>query len=319
MGGLSLRRTRLSRHVRELTREVRVAREQLVQPLFVVEGLRRPEPVHGLDAVYRDTPDSLLSQIERDLEQGVTKFLLFGVPRDKQEPPLCFDFTAGQLAAVKARFGDALWLAADVCLCAHTSHGHCGLLNDAGDYVRNDASVAELARAALAYAEAGADCVAPSDMMDGRVAEIRRTLDGNGHDRTVVMSYAAKFASAFYGPFRDAAQSAPGPGPLDDRSTYQLDPARPADALACAQRDALEGADILIVKPALPCLDILAGLREALPQLPRAAYQVSGEQAAIDLLASSGLAQRAAVQRESWTAMVRAGAQIIISYAARRW
>lgn len=319
VAGLTLRRTRLNPHLRELTREVRVSREQLVQPLFVVDELRRREAVPGIDNVYRDTSDSLLTQIEADLENGITKFLLFGVPAAKQVAPFDFGFTAAEIAAVKHRFGDALWLAADVCLCSHTAHGHCGVLNENHDYVRNDATVAELARAAVAYAAAGADCVAPSDMMDGRVAAIRSALDDGGLQQAAIMSYAAKFASAFYGPFRDAAQSAPGADePLQDRSTYQLDPGRPADALASARRDAQEGADILIVKPALPYLDILAKLRDAIPERPRAAYQVSGEQSAIDALAANGLADRDAVQRESWTAMVRAGANVIITYAARR-
>ena len=319
MAGLTLRRTRLNPHLRELAREFRVSREQLVQPLFVVESLATREAVPGIDAVHRDTSDSLLTQVEADLASGVTKFLLFGVPADKQEAPFNFDFTAARVADVKRRFGDALWLATDVCLCSHTAHGHCGMLNESHDYVRNDATVAELARAALAYAEAGADCVAPSDMMDGRVGAIRAALDAAGLERTAIMSYAAKFASAFYGPFRDAAESAPAADePLQDRTSYQLDPGRPADALASARRDAQEGADILIVKPGLPYLDILAALRDAIPDRPRAAYQVSGEQAAIDALAAKGLATREAMQRESWTAMLRAGANAIITYAARR-
>lgn len=319
MAKLTLRRTRLNPHVRELTRDVRVSREQLVQPLFVVEGLSRREAVPGIDAVFRDTCDSLLAQVEADLEQGVSKFLLFGVPGSKQAPPFSFDFVADQVRAVKQRFGDALWLATDICLCSHTTHGHCGILNEKHDYVENSATVTELAAAAAACADAGTDCVAPSDMMDGRVAAIRSRLDGAGKEQTVIMSYAAKFASSFYGPFRDAAESAPGPNePLRDRCTYQLDPARPADALASARRDADEGADILIVKPGLPYLDILSQLRAAIPERPRAAYQVSGEQAAIDALAAAGLADRQAAQQESWTAMVRAGANAIISYAARR-
>lgn len=319
MGRLTLRRTRLNPHLRELTREVRISREQLVQPVFVVEGLGDREAVPGLRDVYRDTPATLLAQLEADVDKGITKFLLFGVPAAKQEAPFNFDFTAAQVANVKRAFGDALWLAADVCLCSHTVHGHCGLLNESHDYVRNDATVAELARAALAYAQAGADCVAPSDMMDGRVAAIRDALDSNSHERTTIMSYAAKFASAFYGPFRDAAESAPArEAPLKDRATYQLDPARPADALASARRDAQEGADILIVKPGLPYLDILSQLRDALPERPRFAYQVSGEQAAIDALGAQGLADPLAAQQESWTAMARAGANAIITYAARR-
>jgi porphobilinogen synthase len=187
-----------------------------------------------------------------------------------------------------------------------------------GDHVLNDATVGELARAALAYARAGADCVAPSDMMDGRVAAIRAALDQNGCDHTVLMSYAAKFHSRLYGPFRVAAESAPrGPSQLRDRASYQIDPARPGDALASAQRDAAEGADILMVKPGLPYLDVLARLSDALPNHPWAVYEVSGEYAAIEALASQGLADGSRAHAEAWHALARAGAQIIISYGAR--
>jgi porphobilinogen synthase len=203
-----------------------------------------------------------------------------------------------------------------VCLCSHTSHGHCGILDDDASHVLNDVSVAELARQAEAYASAGADCVAPSDMLDGRVGAIRQALAAAGHERTVLMSYAAKFHSGFYGPFRVAADSAPTAG-LRDRASYQLDPARRDDALAAARRDAAEGADILMVKPGLPYLDVLAALARDLPH-PFAVYQTSGEQAALDLLVGAGLADERRVQVETWTAFARAGARIIISYAARR-
>ena len=318
MAGLSLRRSRLNRHLRELTRDVRVHREQLIQPLFVVDGITAREPVAGIVDLFRDTPESVLRQIEADLEAGISKFLLFGVPRQKQERDFDHRFTSLQIAAIKEQFGDDLWLAADVCLCSHTTHGHCGVLNDTGDYLRNDATVAELARAALSYGSAGVDCVAPSDMMDGRVAAIRGALDEHDLERTAIMSYAAKFQSHFYGPFRVAAESSPAAeNRLTDRASYQLDPARPSDALLSAQRDAAEGADILMVKPGLPYLDVLAQLTATIDK-PWAVYQVSGEQAAIDLLADRGLADRGAAQRESWTAFARAGANAIISYAARR-
>ena len=318
MAPLSLRRLRDSRHVRELTREVRVHPEQFIQPLFVVEGLGARESVPGLADVHRDTPDSLLRQVEADLGQGISKFLLFGVPARKSDRDFRHDFTAGQIGAVKKRFGTDVWLAADVCLCSCTSHGHCGILTDDHEHVANDATVEALARAAREFAIAGADCVAPSDMMDGRVAAIRTALADAGLERTVLMSYAAKFHSAFYGPFRIAAGSAPGANvPLQDRATYQIDPARPGDALRSAARDAAEGADILMVKPALPYLDILATLSAAIPG-PWAVYQTSGEQAGLDLLAGAGLAVAGRAQPETWQAFVRAGAQIIISYAARR-
>jgi len=318
MAPLSLRRTRLNPLTRELTREVRVHKEQLIQPLFVVDGIEQREPVPGLQAVYRDTADTLLRQIEQDLEHGINKFLLFGVPREKRRAEFDHGFTGARIEAIKQRFGNDLWLGVDVCLCSHTTHGHCGVLNDGGDHVRNDATVAELAAAARIYAEAGADCVAPSDMMDGRIAAIREALDTTAFEQTLIMSYAAKFHSSFYGPFRLAADSAPAEdAPLKNRATYQIDPARPGDARLSAERDAREGADILMVKPGLPYLDVLAKLSAAVPK-PWAVYQTSGEQAAIDLLADRELMRGNAAQYETWTAFLRAGATIIISYAARR-
>jgi porphobilinogen synthase len=318
VGRLSLRRTRLTPAVRALTREVEVHRDKLIQPLFVAEALDRREPVPGLQDVFRDTPSTLLAQIEADVEAGITKFLLFGVPADKRERDFDHRFTAEQIADVKRRFGGHLWLAVDVCLCSYTSHGHCGLLNDAWDHVDNDSTVEALAAAAVEYARAGADCVAPSDMMDGRIAAIRAALDATGLDETLIMSYAAKFHSAFYGPFRVAADSAPGRNvPLKDRASYQLDPARPKDARASAERDAAEGADILMVKPALPYLDVLRDLSRRIPK-PWAVYQTSGEQAMLDLAAAQKLSDPGQAQLETWTAFRRAGADMIISYAARR-
>jgi porphobilinogen synthase len=315
---MSLRRSRDNRHIRELTREVRLQVGQFIQPLFVVEGLREREAVPGLSEVYRDTSGTLLHQIEADLEQGITKFLLFAVPAHKQDRDFSHAAAIANIAAIRRRFGSDIWLAADVCLCSHTTHGHCGILNDNRDHVLNDASVTALAGAALQFAQAGADCVAPSDMQDGRVAAIRAALDQAGLERQVIMSYAAKFNSSFYGPFRLAAESAPGSDlPLRDRASYQIDPARPADALLCAERDAAEGADILMVKPGLPYLDVLA-LLSARIHKPWAVYQTSGEQAGIDLLAERGLTDPQRAQLESWTAFSRAGANMIISYAARR-
>ena len=318
MAPLSLRRTRLNPHIRELTRETRVHQAQLIQPLFVVAGIDQREPVPGLNAVFRETPETLLHQIEQDIESGINKFLLFGVPGEKMQAGFNHDFTVSQIEAIKKRFGAELWLGADVCLCSYTTHGHCGVLNDGGDHVVNDVTVEELAAAARAYAQAGADCVAPSDMMDGRVAAIRDALETGGLDRTVIMSYSAKFHSSFYGPFRLAADSAPAADiQLKDRATYQIDPGRPRDALLSSERDDLEGADILMVKPGLPYLDVLAELSARIPK-PWAVYQTSGEQAAIDVLADQNLLHRDGAQRETWTAFVRAGASMIITYAARR-
>ncbi|MCM2323253.1 MAG: porphobilinogen synthase [Oligoflexia bacterium] len=318
IGRLSLRRLRQNSHVRELVREHRVCVEQLIQPYFVVDGLKDREAVPGMTGTYRDTPDTLLAQIDRDMEAGVRKMLLFGVPAEKKDRAFTSDFTARQLAAIKRRFGADLFVAVDVCLCSYTTHGQCGILTAEGDHVENSATVTELAKAALGFAQAGADCVAPSDMMDGRIAAIRAALDGADLDRTLLMSYSAKFHSKFYGPFRAAADSAPkGAVALKDRATYQIDPGSPRDALASSLRDAEEGADILMVKPGLPYLDVLASLSRAIPTKPWAVYEVSGEYAALELMAEKGLVNGPAAHAESWTAFVRAGASMIITYGAR--
>jgi porphobilinogen synthase len=315
---LTLRRLRQDEHVRALTREVHLRLDQLIQPCFVAEGTAGAEPVPGLTGVMQETPASLLRQTEADLRAGVRAFLLFGVPRARAARQIDWSFTAGQIRALKARFGKDIWLAVDVCLCSSTPHGHCGVLNAEGDHLDNDASVQELTAAALAYAQAGADCVAPSDMMDGRVGAIRRALDAGGLERTVLMSYAVKFQSTLYGPFRVAADSAPKTqSALRDRASYQLDPARPADAWLCAERDLAEGADILMVKPGLPYLDLLRDLSRAIRK-PWAVYHVSGEFAALEALAEKGLAPRAALHREVLTAFKRAGASMIITYGARQ-
>jgi porphobilinogen synthase len=313
----TLRRLRQDAHVRALTREIHLQLDQLIQPCFVAEACKAPEPVPGLTGVMQETPDSLLRQTEADLRTGVHAFLLFGVPQARAERHIDWSFTASQVSALKQRFGKDIWLATDVCLCSSTPHGHCGVLNREGDHVDNDASVQELAAAARAYAEAGADCVAPSDMMDGRVAAIRAALDDNGLERTVLMSYSVKFQSNLYGPFRVAADSAPkAQSALRDRASYQLDPARPGDAWLCAERDVAEGADILMVKPGLPYLDLLRELSRQFPQ-PWAVYHTSGEFAALEALAAQGLAPRAALHREILTAFKRAGASMIITYGAR--
>nr|PZN69249.1 MAG: porphobilinogen synthase [Pseudomonadota bacterium] len=318
MSRITLRRLRQDPHIRALTRGPRPHPEQFIQPLFVVEGIQEREPIPGLTGVYRDTPASLLAQIEADLAVGVSKFLLFGVPATHQERDIDWSFTAGQIAAIKQKFGSRVWLAVDVCLCSATPHGHCGVLNDSHDHLDNVASVRELVAAALAYARAGADCVAPSDMMDGRIGAIRRALDENGLERTVLMSYAAKFHSSFYGPFRVAADSAPKGSDLKltDRASYQIDPSRMGDAHLSVERDVAEGADILMVKPGMPYLDVLADLSRRFHH-PWAVYEVSGEYAGIELMAESGLADRVRAHVEAWNGFVRAGASMIISYGAR--
>jgi porphobilinogen synthase len=317
MSTINLRRLRQDPHIRAMTREVSVSVEQLIQPCFVTEAGREPQAVPGLTGVFQETPDSLLHRVESDLRAGVSKFLLFGVPASRAEHDVDARFTCSQIEALKKRFGKDIWLGVDVCMCSYTPHGHCGVLNLEGDHVDNSASVRELASLALHYAQAGADCVAPSDMMDGRIAAIRQALDGNGCERTVLMSYAVKFHSTLYGPFRVAADSAPsGAVKLKDRASYQLDPSRAGEAWLCTQRDVDEGADILMVKPGLPYLDLLRDLSREFKQ-PWAVYQVSGEYAALESLAAAGMAPRAALHREILTAFRRAGASMIITYGAR--
>ncbi len=314
---LSERRLRSNPILQKLTREVRFSVDQLIQPLFAVEGIKEREIIPGLTGVFRDTPTTLLKQVESDLEKGVNSFLVFGVPAGKADQHFNYDFTASQLHALKKRFGKDIFLSVDVCLCSYTSHGHCGILNDAMDHVMNHESVEALAKAALAYAQAGADCVAPSDMMDHRIRAIRNILDENHLDQTLIMSYSAKFHSGFYGPFRVAADSAPkGDVKLKNRATYQIDPANPSDAYRCSVRDAEEGADILMVKPGMPYLDVLQDLSSRIP-LPWAVYEVSGEFAAIELMAEKNLISRERAHLEAWTAFFRAGANMVITYGAR--
>ncbi|MBT8421557.1 MAG: porphobilinogen synthase [Gammaproteobacteria bacterium] len=314
--GLNRRRGRLHRGIRELTQRIYPAVPQFIQPLFVTDADAR-EAIPGLTDVWRDTPATLITQVRADLEQGISKFLLFDIPPDKHDQDFDHDFACEQIRALKQSFGDDIWLAVDVCLCSSTTHGHCGILNEDGSAVLNEPSVRALADAALSFAAAGADCVAPSDMMDGRVAAIRAALDADGLESVAIMSYSAKFHSGFYGPFRLAADSAPAEAAaLQDRATYQIDPARSDDALQCSLRDAGEGADILMVKPGMPYLDVLAKLSDAIP-LPWAVYQTSGEAAGFNLLDEHGIGNRARLNREAWTAFLRAGASMIISYDAR--
>ncbi len=313
----SNRRIRKSPILRNLTRSVSFDASKLIQPLFVVEGIKEKESIPGLTGVYRDTPESLLKQVESDLKAGVKSFLLFGVPAGKSESKFDYSFTSSQLSSLKKQFGADIFLSVDVCLCSYTSHGHCGILNDSMDHVLNHESVDALAHAALAYAAAGADCVAPSDMMDHRIRAIRETLDENRFFETLIMSYSAKFHSGFYGPFRVAADSAPkGEVKIKDRGTYQIDPANPMDAYRSSLRDMEEGADILMVKPGLPYLDVISNLTREIP-LPWAVYEVSGEFAAIEIMAEKGLVDARRAHLESWTAFFRAGAQMVITYGAR--
>ncbi len=311
------RRIRANLHIRELAATMQLNYREFIQPLFLDESIDRQTAIPTLHEVNSDTLASLLLQIEADLQKGISKFLLFPVPAKKTVSNFDYSFITNSIQEIKKKFGDTVWLAADVCLCAYTSHGHCGILNAAGDRVVNDASVKELANYSLQLARAGADCIAPSDMMDGRIAAIRKLLNENQFDEVCIMSYSAKFSSQFYGPFRDACKSAPGGNcSIHDRKTYQASPFNKNDAILSTLRDIEEGADIVMVKPALPYLDIIHELCNTIKH-PLAAYHVSGEYQSIELLAQHNIIERHKAHLEIWTSLKRAGANIIISYAAR--
>jgi porphobilinogen synthase len=316
MNKMNLRRLRANNHIRDLVAEVTVSQNDLIQPIFVDETLSQRAPVKNMSGVFSDMEESVLHQIESDLKAGVSKFLLFPVPKDRYESAFTFDFAQRVVAKIKAEFGDALWIINDVCLCSYTTHGHCGVLNTEGSRMLNAESVKIIADYALGLAQAGADCIAPSDMTDGRIGAIRQILDKNGLETTSIMAYSSKFASNFYGPFRDVCKSTPSGTRLKNRKTYQIDYRNGSDAVRSSVRDAAEGADFLMVKPALPYLDIVTKLSQK-TDLPIIAYHVSGEYAAIDLLAQNDLIDKMAAHLEIWTACKRAGATGIITYAAR--
>jgi porphobilinogen synthase len=311
------RRIRANQHIRELAATVQLNYKEFIQPLFLDESITEQTPIATLNEINADTLQSIILQIESDLQKGISKFLLFPVPAKKSEQNFDFSFTISGIKEIKKKFGDRIWLAADICLCAYTSHGHCGILNVSKDKVLNDESVKELAKYSLALAKAGADCIAPSDMMDGRIGAIRNILNENNFDDVSIMSYSAKFSSQFYGPFRDACKSAPGNNcNIHNRKTYQASAFNKNDAILSTLRDIDEGADIVMVKPALPYLDIIHELSETI-KLPLAAYHVSGEYQSIELLALNNIIERDKAHLEIWTALKRGGAAIIISYAAR--
>jgi porphobilinogen synthase len=303
-----LRRFRRTGALRGLVRETRLSLDQFVMPLFVApEAL----PDAALPAMSRVTVDGLVREVEELVRIGVRAVILFGIPDDKDEEATGAWEDDGivqrALRALRPEFPE-LVLVTDVCLCEYTSHGHCGVIVD-GE-VHNDRSLELLARTAVSHAEAGADVVAPSDMMDGRVRAIREALDDHAFESTPILSYAAKYASAFYGPFREAAGSAPSFG---DRRGYQMDPANVREALRECELDLDEGADALIVKPALPYLDVIRAAREAF-DAPIAAYNVSGEYAMVKAAAREGWLDERQAALESLTAIKRAGADLVISY-----
>jgi porphobilinogen synthase len=321
------RRLRSSAALRNLVCETRLGVEQLVLPLFVRAGRRLRQPVNSMPGVFQFSPDELLREAARAHALGVPAVLLFGIP-DKKDAKASGAFAKNGIIQQTVRLLKkelpSLLVITDVCLCEYMEHGHCGVISGAGFQpartgkmpvplkILNDATLKILAQTALSHAEAGADLVAPSDMMDGRVRAIRAALDKNSFSETPIMSYAAKFASAFYGPFREAAESAPQFG---DRRSYQMDAANAREALREVALDIQEGADIVMVKPALAYLDIIHRVKTEFGY-PTAAYSVSGEYSMIKAAAAKGWIDERAVTLESLLAMRRAGADILITYAA---
>jgi porphobilinogen synthase len=306
-----LRRLRRTAALRSLVRETRLDLEDFVFPVFVA-----PEPLRNdaLPAMSRLTVEELVAEAEQCVSLGVSALLLFGLPEEKDEQGSGAWEDDGivqqALRAVRSRLPE-LVLITDVCLCEYTSHGHCGVLDR--EEVANDETLELLARTAVSHAEAGADAVAPSDMMDGRVGALRGALDDAGFESTPILAYSAKYASAFYGPFREAADSAPAFG---DRRGYQMDPANVREALRECEQDIREGADLVMVKPALPNLDVIRAVRERF-DLPVAAYNVSGEYAMLKAAGAADWLDERAAALESLTAIKRAGADIVVSYWAK--
>jgi porphobilinogen synthase len=307
-----MRRLRRTELLREAVAETRVHAAQLVQPHFVIEDPRGEEPIAAMPGVSRFGVDKLVARVGKDLELGLASVLLFGLyskkdPRGSSatEPD---NLVSRAVARLRREFGDRLTIITDVCLCASMDHGHCGVLRDGK--VLNDETLPILAAMALSHARAGADIVAPSDMLDGRVAAIRDALDGAGFTDTALLSYSTKFASGFYGPFREAADSAPKSG---DRKSYQMDPRNGREAVRESVLDEGEGADMLMVKPALAYLDVIRGVRDA-TSVPLAAYNVSGEYSMVKAAAANGWIDEARVVKEILTSIVRAGADLVITY-----
>src|SRR4051812_28801578 len=308
-----MRRLRRTPALRRLVAEARLTVDDLVAPLFVKEGLDAPEPIASMPGVVQHTQESVRKEVHALADLGVPAVILFGVPTSKDARGSGADDRDGvvqvALRNLRDEVGDTLVLMADDCLDEYTDHGHCGLLTDAGE-VDNDATLERYASIAIAQANAGADVVAPSGMMDGQVAAIRRGLDGVGHSSTAILAYAAKYASALYGPFRDAAECAPKFG---DRRAYQMDAANAREAIDEVLLDVGEGADMVMVKPALAYLDVIAAVRASV-SVPVSAYHVSGEYAMVKAAAQLGWIDGTAVALEHLLAIKRAGADFILTY-----
>ncbi len=310
------RRLRTNEVIRSMVRETVIHKEELIYPLFVVEGEGIKEEIPSMPDNYRFSIDKLMEEIKEIYELGIKGVLIFGIPDHKDElgtSAYCEgNIVAKAISEIKKYYPD-MYVVADVCLCEYTNHGHCGFIENG--YVNNDKTLPLLAKAAVSYAEAGADMIAPSDMMDGRIGYIRKALDDAGFVNTVLMSYSAKYCSAFYGPFRDAADSAPKFG---DRKTYQMDPANGREALKEILADIDEGADIIMVKPALPYLDVIKTARENV-NVPVCAYNVSGEYSMIKAANKMGWLDGKKAAMESLVSIKRAGADIIITYFAKEF
>lgn len=309
-----LRRLRYNPIVRNMVRETHLSKDDLIYPLFVVPGQNIKNPVKSMPGVFQLSIDKLVEECKEIVELGIPAIILFGIPEQKDEKGSDAYNPNGiiqqAVRAIKANVQNLLVIT-DVCLCEYTSHGHCGVLS--GDEVLNDETVSLLAKEAISHAEAGADVIAPSDMMDGRVAAIRKALDYKGFTKIPILSYAAKYASGYYGPFRDAAESTPAFG---DRRSHQMDIANSNEALREVETDIEEGADIVMVKPAGAYLDIIYRVKEKFG-LPTAAYQVSGEFAMIKAAGKNGWIDEERVMIESLTAIKRAGADMILTYFAK--
>ena len=308
------RRLRYGENLRRMVRETRMSKASLIYPAFVMEGEKKKEEISSMAGQYRYTVDQILYKAEDLLNAGVDKMMLFGIPAEKDEKGSGAYAEDGIVQkgfrAIKARFPE-MYLIGDVCMCEYTSHGHCGILR--GQEVDNDVTIQYLAKIALSQVEAGADMVAPSDMMDGRVAAIRRLLDEKGHENVPIMSYAVKYASAFYGPFREAADSAPAFG---DRKSYQMDFHNRREGIKEALLDLDEGADILMVKPAMAFGDVIHELKETV-DVPIAAYNVSGEYSMVKAAAQLGYIDETAMMCEIAASAFRAGADIYLTYFAK--
>ncbi|MFH2051197.1 MAG: porphobilinogen synthase [bacterium] len=308
------RRLRATPIMRELVAETSVEARHLITPHFVVEGSGHCDEIASMPGVNHVSVDKLVTEVEADLKLGLKTHLLFGIPNKKDEHGSAALDSNGvvqqALRALKEKFGQDIITVTDVCLCAYTSHGHCGFLENGT--VVNDASVEQLARMALSHAEAGCDIVSPSDMMDGRVSAIREILDDGGFVNTSILAYSAKYASAYYGPFRDACDSAP----QGDRKTYQMDPRNAREGVLETLLDVAEGADMVMVKPALAYLDVVRRVREEV-LCPVVCYNVSGEYSMVKFAAKAGLVNEEAIVRENLLAMRRAGSDLIITYHGR--